>query len=134
MPSLFVHFNRQNSKLFYGAILVAFVVLAVFGAMIISSHLDGDCLSSLFKAESCPGQTMLSLQHHLSLPHQYASVSLVGIASLLGSILAVALLFRAFVQLPIFNSRPLRIYPVVPVQTVQLNSWLSLFENSPNCA
>ncbi|OHA18036.1 MAG: hypothetical protein A3H57_03140 [Candidatus Taylorbacteria bacterium RIFCSPLOWO2_02_FULL_43_11] len=131
--------NIFNSRIFAHSSVVHWIVfgvfatISVFGAMIISGHMDGDCLSSLLNSEDCPGGTMAALDHHLTLPHLFALV-------ILTAFLATLVLFAVFALRWFKSSSPPlrgnfhaeRREDVYPNDLLRLNFWLSRLLNAPN--
>jgi flagellar biosynthesis protein FlhB len=127
---MFNIFNKKidSLKLVFVGLFIIFSTLAVFGPILISQHMDGNCLSTLFNSESCPGQLLMALEHHLSLPHQFASVSFAGIAVLVMCVItAISSMFIPVQPIVSFERQRERI-----PKYNYFRGWLSLLENSPN--
>lgn len=131
--------NRNSKLILYGVILASFIIIAVFGAFIVSYHLEGNCLSSILSSENCPGKGLAEIEHHLALPHIFGEIIPTGlsISSILLSILGIIGLFVVFRKSIIESSNSLSFarkendtsFSRISPMTIR---WLSRFENSPN--
>ena len=131
--------NRNPKPILYGAILVSFIIIAVFGSLIISYHLGGNCLSSILNSDNCPGTGLAEIEHHLSLPHIFSQVTPAGLSvlSILLSILGIAGLFVVFRKSIIEFPNSLSFARKKDDTSFShlsptITRWLSLLENSPS--
>lgn len=132
--------SANVQPILYGAILVFFITISLFSSFIISYHLEGNCLSSIFSNENCPVNGLAEIEHHLALPHMFGevipvSLTIFSLLSVLG-IVGLLLVFRklrlvadSFKYLSFLRKRNNKSFSRISPTTI---SWLSLFELSPS--
>ena len=133
------HAGANVQPILYGAVLIFFLIIAVFGALIISYHMNGNCLSAIVGGENCPGNGLAEIEHHLTLPHIFSQAIPFGqsvlsfILSALGILGLIYALKKALVspsrRLSFARKRTDSSFSHILPETIR---WLSRFENSPN--